>query len=142
MVLPDYIRWPNENDSLGKDRPFQIGVLGISRFQSYLDETCRGRMLRGSPVQVKYAQRLQDLVGCQLLFICDSEAYRLVEVLRVFSGKPVVTIGDTPGFAIQGTMVNFFLDQKQIRMEVNLPVVKSSGLEISPQVLKFSKIVQ
>jgi hypothetical protein len=53
----------------------------------------------------------------------------------------VLTIGDTEGYAEQGVMVNFYLEDNMVRIEINIDAARRAGLNISSQLLKLARIV-
>lgn len=142
ITLLDYVQWPADGSAVDKDSPLIICVLGRSPFKTFLDEACQNRVTKGRRLQVKYSQKVQDLKDCSVIFLCESEESRLTEILNLLRDKPILTMSDTVKFATQGTMVNLYLENKQIRMAVNLTALQRSGLRISSHVLKLAKIVE
>lgn len=140
-ILCDYVQWPKSCGVGDKSQPFRIGILGRSPFQDYLDTTWRTNRIQGQQVSIRKSSSLRDLLDSNVLFICESESDRLSEILLALQGKPIVVIGDTPEFAIRGVMVNLFMQQKQVRFQINRKAIRASGLEFSAQVLKLAKIV-
>lgn len=132
--LMSYVRWPREDG-----RPRVLGVLGASPFEDYLNDLPRGR---GVQIRLMFFRTLKGLEGCDAVFICDSEADRLPEVLRALQGRPVLTLGDSPGFARRGVMINLVLADERVGLEVNLRAARQAGLEISSAVLSRSKVFE
>ena len=141
-VLCDYVQWPSGSDIGDKSQPFRIGILGESPFLDFLDSTWKAKHIQGKQVRIRISSRIMDLMDSHIIFICESESDRLSEILKTLQGKPIVTIGDTPEFALRGVMVNLYMQQKQVRFEVNLHAIRSSGLEFSSQFLRLAKIVK
>lgn len=141
-MLPGVVMWPEDKESGAKDRSFVIGVLGNSPFQGFLDENCRGRDFKGRPLEVKYSRHAEDLLDCPVVFLCASEERRFSEIFTIFRDKPTLIVSDTSAIYTKGTMVNLRLDSKQVRMEVNLPILQGRGLRISSHVLRFAKVIR
>ena len=57
-------------------------------------------------------------------------------------GLPVLTVGESEGFAAQGGCVNFYIEANKIRFEVNLQAAKQQHLRISAKLLALARIVQ
>lgn len=133
-VLLGYITW-----TASANRPLVLGVLGRHKFKDYLtlEMTPNGE----TPCRVKYFTELKDLEACDAVFICNSEADRLDLVLARLRGRPVLTFGDTQGFARHGVMVNFYLEADSVRFEINVPAFRASGLQISTPVLRRARII-
>lgn len=119
-----------------------VGILGKSPFGRYIDEAFGPTTtIKGRRVQVVYPKTEKEVAACEVLFICKSEQGRLDEVLGWVKGLPVLTVGDTKGFANQGVMVNFFLEQSFVRTEVNLQAARKVGMDFHSAFLKNSRVV-
>jgi hypothetical protein len=53
---------------------------------------------------------------------------------------PILTIGDAPGFAKRGGIINFTLEENRVRFEVNVEAAKNAVLTISSRLLALAKI--
>ena len=54
---------------------------------------------------------------------------------------PILTIGETPGFAARGGIINLTLEDNKVRFEVNIGAAKQANLNISSRLLALAKIV-
>lgn len=119
-----------------------IGIFGKSPFGRYIDEAFGPTTtIKGRRVQVVYPKNEKEAAACEVLFICRSEQGRLDEILGWVRGLPILTVGDTKGFANQGVMVNFFLEQSFVRTEVNLQAARKVGMDFNSAFLKNSRVV-
>lgn len=141
-TLCDYAQWPGANGVGDKSQPFRIGILGESPFQDFLGTIWSTKKIQGHKVAVRVSSRVMDLLDSNVIFICESESDRLTEILRAIRGKPILTIGDTTEYANRGVMVNLYMQQKQVRFEININALRASGMSISPQVLNLARIVK
>jgi hypothetical protein len=58
-------------------------------------------------------------------------------------GKPILSIGDEPGRAEDGLLVNLIVDHEGfVRFEINLDVARVSGLRISAKLLRLARRVE
>ena len=131
------VDWPGP----APDRPFVLGVVGRSPFGDQLDDYFTRRPLKGRSVRIRYFRSAEDLAACDLLFICASEQGRLGAILSRVKGLPVLTLGDSPGFAQAGVMVNIVRDQNRLGFEVNLSTTRESGLRMASGFLVIAKII-
>jgi hypothetical protein len=53
----------------------------------------------------------------------------------------VLTVGETEGFASQGGIVNFKLEDGRVRLEINIDAAGQAKLRISSKVLSLAQIV-
>lgn len=133
-----YVDWPSQ----ASDRPFVLGVVGRTPFGDELDNHFQGKALKNRPVQIKYFRGSEDIGDCDLLFVCASERDRLGIVLTKVKGRPVLTVGDSPGYAAGGVMINLVRDGNRLAFEVNVAKAKESGLRMAAGFLKLSKVVE
>jgi hypothetical protein len=77
-----------------------------------------------------------------VLFIAASESGNLDRILGSIGNNSVLTIGDSPGYAEQGVMVNFYLEENKVRFEINREAAARARLGISSQLLKLARIVR
>lgn len=79
---------------------------------------------------------------CHLLFVARPAAERWETIAPAVRGRPVLTIGDSDGFARQGGAINLFLADGRVRFSVNLKALERSGVTLSSQVLRLARIVE
>jgi hypothetical protein len=114
-----YVTWP-ETAFESKDSPVVLGVLGGNPFGDALNRIAAKKTLNGRPIMVKQLAGPQELAGTHIVFVTrevDPEVE--AEVLKSTEGKPVLVVGETPGFAERGGIVNFFLSGANVRFELN-----------------------
>lgn len=132
--------WPT-NVLAGSNAPVVIGVLGKDPFGPFLTETVRGKNIDGRKVRIVRFEHLDDVEGCQLLFVSASESGRLQSIFSRLSDQPVLTVGDTGQFARKGGMIGLWKQADEIRFDVNLEAVERAGLKLSSKLLRLAEIV-
>ena len=120
--------------------PMIIGVLGNDPFGAYLDETVRGEKVNGRPLVVQRYRRVGEIKNCHVLFISQSEADRLEQILTSLKGRNILTVGDTDDFTARGGMIRLFNDKNKIRMGINLETVRAANLTISAKLLRVAEL--
>ena len=75
--------------------------------------------IRNKNVTIQYLTKIDDSINCDVLFVSESYKDDLNDVLLYTKGKPILTIGDTEGFAKEGLIINFYLSEQKIRFEIN-----------------------
>jgi hypothetical protein len=136
-----FIDWPDEAFA-GPDAPFVLCVIGDNPFGDFLERMARDRKIKDRTVRLVPHARLADVDTCQLLFIAASESARIAGILARTQGKPILTVGDTPGFAQMGVVINFFLEQDVVHFEINLDEARRTGLTFSTKLLKLARVVR
>ena len=76
-----------------------------------------------------------------VLFVCPSEKGQVDRILAGLRGSPVLTVGESDGFARQGGAINFFLQGNKVRFEINPDAAQRNGLRMSAQLLNLGRIV-
>ena len=135
-----FVSWPASTLG-GGDSPFVVGVLGSDPFGDYLDATVAGERVGGHPMVVRRYRRVEDVAGCQVLFVSSSEDGNLDQILARISGQTVLTVGDAPDFSRRGGMVRFVTEQGRIRLRIDVQAARSAGLTISSKLLRAATIV-
>lgn len=131
-----FAEWPPaDSDTIA------LCVLGENPFGESLD-ILKGKSAGGQRISVRYASSTQNVKGCHLLFIAASEKDHLSQILKVLDGLPLLTVGDTEGFARKGVMINMYIEDERVHFEVNLNAVKRSGVRLDSRLLKLARIVQ
>ena len=136
-----FVKWPGTTFS-SSDAPFCIGVLGDDPFGSALDDTIQGESLNGHRLMVMRSPRVQELMGCQVIFVCRSEGDHVNAILSQLNAKPILTVSEVPNFASKGGDIDFYLSSGKVRFEINPDAARQCGLKISSQLLALGKIVE
>ena len=97
-----------------------------------------GQEIAGKRLFLAFLQEPGEIRDCQVLFLPSTVSNKLPEVLEVLQGQPVLTIGDTEGYAGRGVMINLYLDNKRVRFEINAETSGAAGLRISAKLLNLA----
>ncbi|HUB68461.1 MAG TPA: YfiR family protein [Candidatus Methylacidiphilales bacterium] len=135
-----FVKWP-DNSFPSPDAPFDIGILGDDPFGPALEETIRGEEIENHRLTVVHAQRIEDLEGCQVIFVSRSEESHVGEILSQLDSRPILTVSEVDSFARDGGDIDFYLANGRVRFEINPHSAQRCGLKISSQLLTLGKIV-
>jgi hypothetical protein len=135
-----FVEWPAsvsiKNDS------FTVCVLGQDPFGPALDAALAGETIGGKSVAAKRISTPQEATSCQILFMSSAEDSRLNKVIETLDKGAVLTVSDMPQFSQRGGMIQFVLEGKKVRFEVNLIAVQRAGLTLSSELLKVATTVR
>jgi len=134
-----FVDWPTLTNS---DTPFQIGVLGENPFGSALEETVQGETIKNHKIAIVQARSVADLKNCQMIFISKSEKKHIPKILSELNSSSILTVSELDGFTEDGGIINFYLDGRKVRFEINPTAARREGLKISSQLLSLGKIVE
>lgn len=143
-------------DQTGVDpnKPVVIGILGkVPSKEGF--EGLPGKEVKGRRVvvrQFKGFDELKDSEGkappqhpdldeirnCHVLFLCPSEKPFLSRILPHLRNDPILIVGDVPGFLQAGGTINFVIEEKKIRFEVNLAAAARAKLQMRSSLLRLA----
>ena len=92
-----FVEWPDDPaaDPHGK---WVIGFVGDSPIADELARLVDGKNVLGRDLLVKKFQDADNLRGCNILFISESEKKRLPSILTALHGSSVLTVADMDNF--------------------------------------------
>ncbi|MGK2859270.1 MAG: YfiR family protein [Thermoanaerobaculia bacterium] len=133
-----FVEWP-ASASQPAASPFVIGIIGRDPFGGYLDAIARERTIKGRPVRIHRLKGIEDAGSCQILFIAASESARVGTIVATTRTRPVLTIGDSPGYLDAGVMINLYTEDNKVRFEINEQELARAGFQASAQLLKLAR---
>ena len=136
--LSKFIEWPGD---ARREEPISFCILGDDPFGTALDRTVADKRVGGRPVRIRRSGRLDDLTGCEVLFVSASERPRLDRLLAKLAGSPVLTTADFEGFAERGGMIGFVVRDGRLGLVVNVDAAERAGLRVSSRLLKVAAVV-
>ncbi len=135
-----FVTWPVTQMASAKE--FRIGVVGESSIMPILKKLPAKRQAvdrrtgRRIPIRIVQFKSMKDYRPCHLLLV--PSAVKLEEqkaILKQFATKPVLVVGESPGFARTGGTAGFVLSNGRMKFELNLADAKRKGLTIDAQLL-------
>jgi len=135
-----FVQWPPRAEPASA-APLVIGVLGSDPEAPYLEEAVRGESFGTHPLVVQRYRRIEDVDGCQILFIGRSEAGDLRRVLAGLKDRSILTVGDDDRFSERGGMIALVTANKKIRLKINVGAAQAADLRIDARLLRPAQIV-
>lgn len=124
-----YSRWSRPENA---DKPIVISIIGKTTPGNELripeDKTIRNRK-----VIIRKIEDLAEIDDCHVLFITGTEADRLNDILVFIANRDILSVGDTPGFARKGVIINLYVEKDSVSFEINREAAKSSTVNLSSQ---------
>jgi hypothetical protein len=139
-----FVEWPQATFAQ-PDSPIVIGILGTDPFGALIDQIVQDKKIGGRGFVVKrlkWGADLKDLRECKILFVGASERAHIDELVQIVRGLPILTVGETPGFAEHGGVIRLVLEDNRVRFEVNVDAAHQAGLTISSRLLTLARIIQ
>ena len=133
-----FVEWPPQ--TIAQADAIKVCLLGKLPNRDAFDEL-NGQDAMGKKLTVIRITSQADAGKCQILFIGPSEERELPRIVKSLQGTGTLTIGDTAGFARQGVVINFYLEDRKVRFEINTAAARRAGLTISSKLLKLAGAV-
>ena len=126
-----FTEWPDA----GSQDPLVVGVLLPDPFSAELDQAARAMKVSGRRVEVRRFRKLADVRLCNILFVPRDAEYVAADLPR--AGR--LTVGETPTFLSSGGIISFYLQDNQVRFEIDPNAAKLAGVHINANVLQLGK---
>jgi hypothetical protein len=136
-----FVDWPSAVFKSETD-PIRICVLGQNPFGASLDNVLRGRDVAGRPLIALQVSNVRQAVACQIVFVAVTECKRFRGMAAELCAASVLIVGEAEGFASEGGIVNFKVEEGKIRFEINLAAAEQAKLRISSKLLSLARVVK
>jgi hypothetical protein len=151
-----FTEWPD--GKVAEPNTITIGLLGEHQFGNAFDpiknKTVKDKRLNIKNLgrfrksftpddagKLEFANYIEQLRKCHVLFICDSEHENYKTILDAVKGYGVLTIGETEDFLDIRGIITFIPGTEKPVFEVNQKVCEQEGLKISSKVLRLARKV-
>ncbi|MBT2189072.1 YfiR family protein [Sphingobium nicotianae] len=132
-----FVDWPAQSHRPGV---LALCIVGTDPFGGDIDVVA-GKPVGSDKLSVRRVDA-DDVADCQIIYIAGSDTATLGKVLTGIRGRPILTVGDSRGFAESGAVFNFYPENNKIRFEVNIDAARRTGLSISSQLLRLGRITR
>jgi hypothetical protein len=96
--------------------------------------------IQARPVRVLRVGSRESIQACHILYVAALDRAVVRGIAAGARGKPILSIGDEPGRAEDGLLINLILDHEGfVRFEINLDVARVSGLKISAKLMRLAR---
>jgi YfiR/HmsC-like len=130
-----YVSWPENAFSSGSS-PFVIGTFGGNPFGDALERIAQKKTLNGRTIVVRQIDRPEDCTNCHILFVTRGVTSEMeVKLFEHAAGKPVLLVGESPGFAERGGVINFYHSGTNVRFELNPDKSLENKLSLNAKLL-------
>lgn len=136
-----FVEWPQPSAEAARE-PFVIGILGTDPFGDALEGIIQGKSANGRKLMIRKLRAAEDARTCQIVFISASESKRFRQELERMKGAGVLIVGEIPGLAEAGGMINFLVVENSVHFEINAEAAREAGLQISSRLLSLGRIVR
>ena len=134
-----FVEWPQEAFPEANS-PITICLLGDDPFGRVLDQLLAGEVVNERALTVRRISDVPRARTCQILFINRREQ-DVPQLLRTLGGG-VLTVSESDEFISDGGMINFVIDDRRVRFDINQTAAEAASLQLSSQLLKVARSVR
>jgi len=135
-----FVDWP-ESAFVTASSPILVCILGETPLTDLVTNVALGKVVNGRAVSIRRVKASDDLRQCNLLFISAEEERHTAEILASLKKTNTLTVGETPGFAQAGGMINFSIQENKVKLELNLEATTRAGLKVNSKLIAVSRLV-
>ncbi len=101
-----------------------------------------GKTVNGRTLVLRHTDGIQQLRGCQVVFVARAAIDSLPRVVDALRGEPVLIVADSPGALDAGAGINLLLRQDRVAFEVDLGATRAARLGLSSKLLRLASEVR
>jgi hypothetical protein len=140
-----FVGWPDTAFDAA-DAPIVFCVMGMDPFDGRLERVVTDRTANGRRIEVRNMTAGARAEGCHLAFFDESQKVDVARIVQISAGAgpgaPVLTVGESEGFAEAGGMVRLLVEEGRVRFDINAVIAERAGLKLSSQLLKLARRVE
>lgn len=134
-----FVQWPVEAFASATS-PLNLCVAGRELPPAF--EALHGKSAQGREMRVRRLLRADDVRECHALYVPESAESLVPDHIRTSRGTPVLTIGESEGFAANRGIVGFTPRDERLHFEINPESAARAGIRVNAQLLRLATIVR
>jgi hypothetical protein len=128
--LVKYVSWP-ESVRPDKNKPFIIAATDIKKLRPYFSQ-------KNDATRFKLVQWPAE--EAHVLVINGAPNREVAAILKRTADLPLLTIGQSQANLRSGVMINFYMSQGKLKLQINPTAAGQAGLFISSRLMKIARI--
>lgn len=135
-----FVEWPVSAFSATPKR-FKFCILGENTFGNTL-AALEQRQIKDMPIELRFYRQSDEIdEHCNMLFISNSKAPFVSEILNRVEAPGTLTVSGVKGFARAGGMIELRQFEDTIGFNINLDSVRRNGLRIAAPLLEMTNVI-
>ncbi|WP_306607864.1 YfiR family protein [Azonexus sp.] len=134
-----YIDWPDKDRE--RER-FVITLLDDNPFGKLLDDLYRDKRIHNKPIELRYANKLEQVGETDVLFITLRNAAARLAATEFAHKNGILTISEAKGFAESGGIIQLDFVEQKTRIKINHAAAVKSGLKIGAPLLSIATVLR
>lgn len=133
VSIAKYSSWPQSD---AKD--FKIIVLGKSKVYEELLKATVNKDIQGRKILIQQTEEIPRDEP-QIIYVSDGRSSQLNELMKAFSGKPVMIIAEREGLFKKGANFSFVvLENNALRFDINRKELENRQIKISQNLISLA----
>ena len=121
---------------------FCISMYGENEpLRDYLTSVYEKQFIQNKPVAIYFVSKISEIKPYGILIVCKNKEHDLGEIGKAFAGKGILVVGDTPGFASKGVVINMIIQDRKMRYEINPRTAATYAIEIDRLLLSNAILI-
>ncbi|MBC8288596.1 MAG: YfiR family protein [Nitrospinae bacterium] len=137
-----FTTWPDRAFQTLPNNLFPVCLVGSDPLGKLLGQLAKSKTITDRTILFQSNPPQHELGNCRILYISSSESSRLDKILKSIAGHPVLTVGNSRGYAKRGVGINLFEKGGRLRFEINHQAILKSGLTLSSELLVLGVLVK
>ncbi len=131
LFILDIAKYIEYDDEIQLHADFKIGVMGRNTdFYWELYEMAKTRkFIQEKPIKVLMYPELDNIEKCHILYVKNSEGFKMKEVLERTRGNNTLVISE--GYSFNESMINFVMAEGTPRFELHEEKLNMEGLQVN-----------
>ena len=138
-----FVEWPPESFADAAS-PIAICVVGDAPIGPVLEQMVEGESVGGRKIAGRREHRPIRRNGSVEMpgSVCRQDRKRSAQTSWPSLGRSVLTVGETDDFLADGGMINFVIENRRVRFDINQKAVGNSALKLSSKLFNVARQVE
>jgi hypothetical protein len=134
-----FVEWPEENEST-PNKPFILGVSFDDDFVIVLMDAFKTIKIKNREVTVKRIHNPTGLADCNMCYLGNIAEKDLQGYISKANTLGVLLVSHNQTFGKSGIHFNFYIENNQLKFEINERSIKKGRFSVSHLLMKSSRI--
>jgi hypothetical protein len=130
-----YIEWSPAD----KQGYFIIAVVGSQEMTRHLEIIAEKMKVGNQPIMVRYYSSASEVEKCHMVYLASFKSSEFNTLIQKFPHNNMFFVTDKNGMIGQGSCINFYSKNGEVKFEISKENINKTGLKINPALLILGK---
>lgn len=131
-----FVEWPEKKEQ----ENMVITVVNHSAFAVKISDL-EGKLVRGKKIRVEQTDSLPATLTSRVLIVSKLPSPEFGRLISIANENHILVLSDHDDFAARGGMIGISLEDRRIRVDINLDAMNSADLTVNSKLLRIARIV-